>query len=289
MQAVLEATATPGLVSLDMSLESPMVTVLIAAWNAEDFMQQCLDSILDQTFQDFEIVIVDDGSTDCTSQIVRQNHDTRIRLVTLDANLGISAALNHGISIARGKYLARLDADDLALPDRLERQVSFLEENPHVIAVGGSMLEMHHGEIVGQILVEESPRLNCRLALGNQLKSSTVTMRMEALAVHHIQYDPAFANAQDYEIWTRLAAHGHLANQSELISVYRRHNNQQTTVHFARQVRLGVLAQYRYLRRVSRDGSCSFWLLVLGYGALSKNSLLFGYLSLRQVLAQRLK
>lgn len=272
-----------------MPLGSPTVTVLIAAWNAEEFIQECLDSVLDQSFEDFEIVVVDDGSTDCTSQIVRDNRDDRIRLVTLDANFGISAALNHGIQLAQGRYLARLDADDLALPDRLQKQVFFLEENPHVIAVGGSMLEMQDGEIVGRILVEDSPRLNCRLALGNQLKSSTVTIRVEALATHHIKYDPAFANAQDYEMWTRLAAHGLLANQSDLISVYRRHDKQQTAVHFARQVRLGALAQYRYLRRVSREGSCSFRLLILAYGALLKNFLLFGYLSLRQVLAQRFK
>lgn len=272
-----------------MPLNIPTVTVLIAAWNAEDFMQQCIYSVLNQSFEDFEIVIVDDGSTDSTGQLVRDIKDNRLRLLTLATNVGISAALNHGLSLARGRYIARLDADDLALPDRLQKQVSFMEDNPHVVAVGGSMLEMQSGEIVGRIMVADSPRLNCSLALGNQLKSSTVTIRMDVLEEHRLRYDPAFANAQDYELWTRLAAHGSLANQSDFISVYRRHSNQQTTKHFARQVRLGIRAQYRYLRRLPHEGSCTFRFLILGYAVLVKNILLFGYLSLRNVFTQRLK
>ncbi len=101
----------------------PAVSVILPAFNAEKYLGEALDSILSQTFADFELIAVNDGSTDRTLEILRGNSDYRIRIVSNDKNLGLAKSLNEGISKARGRYIARQDADDISLPERLNTQL----------------------------------------------------------------------------------------------------------------------------------------------------------------------
>jgi glycosyltransferase involved in cell wall biosynthesis len=116
---------------------SPKVSVVIKSYNHAPYVRQSIQSILDQSFQDFEIVVTDDGSTDGTPDVVREFSDPRIRLDVFERNRGISNAMNATIARARGELIAILNSDDFALPNRIERQVAFLDANQETAAVFG--------------------------------------------------------------------------------------------------------------------------------------------------------
>src|ERR1043165_9066720 len=115
---------------------SPHVTVLMAVYNGEPFLAKAIDSILAQTYEDFELLVVDDGSTDATPDIVRSYGDRRVRTVRNPRNIGLARSLNVGLAEARGALVARHDADDLSYPDRFRRQVEFLAAHPDVAVLG---------------------------------------------------------------------------------------------------------------------------------------------------------
>ncbi len=106
-----------------------VVTVLLPAYNAENYICRAVDSVLGQTFSDFELLIINDGSTDSTQSLLESYTDPRIKLINMPENVGLIDVLNHGLSLASGKYIARMDADDICLPTRLEKQFKFLEQN----------------------------------------------------------------------------------------------------------------------------------------------------------------
>ena len=114
----------------------PAVSVILSVYNGEKYLAEAIDSILAQTFSDFELIIVDDGSSDSTASIARAyaQRDSRIRFMQLARNMGLADARNHGIAAARGEFATMMDADDISLPQRLEKQVGFLRANP---AIGG--------------------------------------------------------------------------------------------------------------------------------------------------------
>ena len=115
-----------------MKTKEPLVTVLLPAYNSEAFVRESLQSILDQTFTDFELIVIDDASTDGTVALVKAFQDSRIRLVQKPHNTGYTDSLNNGIRLARGRYIARMDADDISLPHRFQKQVQFLDAHPDV-------------------------------------------------------------------------------------------------------------------------------------------------------------
>src|SRR5262245_19762108 len=116
--------------------ESPKVSVVIAVYNREKYVRSAVDSILSQTFSDFELLVIDDGSTDGSIAVVQSHSDPRIRLIRNHTNFGVSATRNKGIQLARGEYLAFLDSDDWAYPDRLAKQIAFLDNHSEYAAVG---------------------------------------------------------------------------------------------------------------------------------------------------------
>ena len=113
-------------------MTSATVTVLMPVYNGEMYLREAIDSILHQTFTDFEFLIINDGSTDNSETIILSYDDSRIRYEKNDSNLKLIATLNKGIELAKGKYIVRMDADDISIPDRIEKQVAFLEKNPDV-------------------------------------------------------------------------------------------------------------------------------------------------------------
>src|SRR3954468_5693657 len=120
---------------------APTVSVLLAVYNARRYLRQAIDSILAQTFTDFEFIIIDDGSTDDTLAILREyeKRDGRIRLISRP-NKGLTTTLNEGLALARGEFLARMDGDDVALPTRFEKQVTYLRDHPECVLVGSRVL-----------------------------------------------------------------------------------------------------------------------------------------------------
>ena len=117
-------------------MPNQLLTVLMSVYNGSRFLREAIESILNQTFYDFEFIIINDGSTDRTAEILATYQDKRIRIVRNSDNIGLTKSLNEGLKLARGKYIARQDADDISLPKRLERQISYLEAQPDIALLG---------------------------------------------------------------------------------------------------------------------------------------------------------
>jgi glycosyltransferase involved in cell wall biosynthesis len=206
----------------------PLASVLMPAYNAERYVGEAIDTILGQTFRDFELLIVDDGSTDRTRQIVQQyeRQDPRIRLLAR-AHAGIAATLNAGLAAARQDFIARMDADDRALPDRLDQQVAYLLGHPECVAVGGQALLIDpDGLSIGPFRVPlthaEIDRAHLAGIGGGGILHAATTMRAAALLAiggYRAEYEPA----EDFDLFLRLAEVGQLANLPAIAHEYRMH------------------------------------------------------------------
>jgi glycosyltransferase involved in cell wall biosynthesis len=206
--------------------------VVLPVHNGEDQLEAAVDSILGQTFDDLELIVVDDGSTDRSPAVLQEvaRRDPRVRVCRQEHG-GIVAALNRGAGLARAPYLARMDADDVAVPDRLAKQVTFLDTNPGVALVGGSV-EYILGEgrrLRLRSLPTEPADIADRLMAGKHcFVHPTVMMRTEALAQVG-GYRPAFEGAEDADLWLRLAERFPLANLPDVVLAKRVHPGQVST------------------------------------------------------------
>jgi glycosyltransferase involved in cell wall biosynthesis len=200
------------------------VTVLMPVYNGALFVGEAVESILGQTAGDLELLVVDDGSTDRTAEIVRGYRDPRIRLVESPANQGIVAALNRGLDLAQGKYVVRMDADDVSLPDRVEKQVRYMDQHPEVGVCGGSVqvFDAKGEEPVPVLRERRHEALACRLVFETVLAHPTVILRGE-LVRGGLRYDAGYPHAEDYELWSRAARLTRLAVLPELVLRYRAH------------------------------------------------------------------
>ena len=205
---------------------TPTVSVLMPVHNAERYLADAVGSILAQSFTDFEFLIIDDGSTD-RSRVILERHaarDARIRL-TSRPNTGYTVALNQLLGLARGELVARMDADDIALPQRLARQVAFLQANPDVVCVGSAV---HFIDAAGRLLRPGHPAMDdaeiqARVLTGDcALNHPSVMMRRAAVEAVG-GYRPEFEPAEDLDLWLRLGEVGRLVNLPEVLMHYRQH------------------------------------------------------------------
>lgn len=194
----------------------------MSVYNAEANVAAAIESILAQTYANFEFVIIDDGSTDGSRAAIEQFDDPRIRLISRP-NKGLPESLNEGIALARGRYVARQDADDSSLPTRLEREVELLERNPDVGMVGTNyMIVDEDGALLTTTSVFIHPDdLAVAQILSNQFGHGTVMMR-KSLVVDVGGYDPSAGVVEDYDLWLRIARVSKLANIPEPLYRWRR-------------------------------------------------------------------
>ncbi len=197
----------------------------MSAYNAEKYIAEAIESILSQTFKDFEFIIINDASTDSTESIIKTYTDPRIRVINNEINLGISKSLNRGLNEAHGKYIARMDSDDIALPSRLQQQFDFMEQHTD-IDIAGSWYECfgyRNGVIKTPLSHDE---IESTLFFYNCISHPTVIMRKETLDNFDVKYDESFLFAQDYELWCRVTDRFKFANIPEILLKYRVHENQ---------------------------------------------------------------
>ncbi len=203
---------------------NPLVTVLLPVYNAEKYLAEAVESILTQTFRDYELLIINDGSTDRSAEIIRSFQDKRVRLVTNETNLKLIATLNKGIELARGKYIVRMDADDISLPERLQKQVDFMETHPEVGVCGTWFAPLgRSGRIVQYPENDESIRI--MMLYQTPFCHPSVILRKEVIEKNKISYSSNFIHCEDYELWARLSSHTRFANIPEALLQYRLHEN----------------------------------------------------------------
>lgn len=203
----------------------PKVTVFIPVHNREHYIRVAVNSILAQTFEDFELVVVDDGSTDRTAEVLAGYSDPRLQVLRNPANLGIPASRNRGLEAARGEYIALLDSDDHAYPDRLARQVKYLDANPEITQVGSWCSFMDsEGRMLDKVRRQplRPDDIHAHLLFHCPVINRTVMARTAAL--QEVGYDTDFPRCQDYDMHSRLVIAGHsLANLPDILVCGREH------------------------------------------------------------------
>lgn len=205
-------------------MKDPLVTVLLPVYNAELYIAEAVESILRQTFRDFELLVMNDGSKDKSSEIIRSFKDERVRLVENESNLRLIATLNKGIKLAKGKYIARMDADDVSLPDRLQKQVSFMQAHPEV-GVCGTWFESLGAPRKVVKYPEGDAAIRIMMLYQTPFCHPSVIVRKEVLEKNDILFSPDFIHGEDYEMWIRLSPHTRFANIPEVLLQYRLHEN----------------------------------------------------------------
>jgi O-antigen biosynthesis protein len=213
---------SPGdMILMDINHKGPLVSVVMSVYNGDRFVREAVESILSQTFKSFEFIIINDGSTDGTRSILESFTDERIVLVH-QGNIGLTRSLNKGISLARGKYLARQDADDVSNPERLKKQVVFMEENPAVGLLGSRFEFIDEAGLVTRqaFLPLENEVLQEKLINICQFCHSSVLVRKELLDQVG-GYREYFKYAQDYDLWLRLSEKCEIRNLPEFLVQWR--------------------------------------------------------------------
>lgn len=191
--------------------KTPKISVLMSVYNAQDDLQQSVESILSQTFRDFEFIIINDGSSDNSAQILDQYaaQDDRIRLVHQD-NTGLTIALNKGVNMAEGEYIARQDCDDISYPERFEKQIEFMTAHPEVDLLGGNCDDLYEDGLTGQWGHYSDAELKIVPFIKNPFAHSTIMMRTAPCRTMG-GYDESFKTSQDFEFWMRFAKTGRIS------------------------------------------------------------------------------
>ena len=209
-----------------MEVTNPKVSVIMSVYNGEKHLQEAVDSILNQTFKNFEFIVINDGSTDSTAEILKSFFDERMIIINQDNRRGLTKSLNRAVSSARGEYVARMDADDVSLPERLGQQVAFLDEHTDVALLGCNFYEIDDsGNIVARKeLIPENEEIKWRLLFHNCYGHSTTIFRKECFSAVD-GYDESIFYSQDYDLWIRLSQHYNLGNLCEFLHKWRRNES----------------------------------------------------------------
>lgn len=257
-------------------MHQPDITVLMPVYNAERYLREAVDSILCQSYQAFELLLINDGSSDASSEILAAYDDPRIRLVHNPANLGLIETLNRGLALAQGQFLARMDADDISHPNRLALQREFLASHPKVAVCGGSIIVQEGTRRFLKRYPGTHQEQCCGLLFDSTLPHPGVMLRMQIMRQQGICYDPAARHAEDYDLWCRLAAYGELAALPDLLLTYRRHENQISHQQQAAQQAAAGAVRRQWLARYGLHPSEEQFELHQALGILEgKNSRLF--------------
>lgn len=206
----------------------PKITVLMAVYNGQAFLKECIDSVLNQTFKDFEFLIVDDGSTDATMDIIRSYKDDRIRSIKNEKNLSQVASLNIGLEHAEGDYVARIDADDIMFPQRLKKQLDFLTKRTGVALVGslGHAIDENGKVIAMAKLPIRNEEIIATVLLGGFILVHSSIMFRKNIILDIGKYREDFSFTEDYKLATDLLYEGYkINNMPEPLIKYRLHND----------------------------------------------------------------
>lgn len=201
-------------------MKTPRISVLMPAYNSEKYIAESIESILNQSFKDFEFIIINDGSTDGTAKIIKEyaKNDSRIRFVNHSKNKGLIGVLNEGLGLATGEYIARMDSDDISLPSRFEKQIAYMDAHPECGVLGtwfqvfGNMNDVvRHPENIGFL----------NLLINQHVGHPTVMLRKSVIDKYDFRYSPEYKHAEDFELWSRMVLVTEIHNLPEILLWYR--------------------------------------------------------------------
>lgn len=232
------------------------VSVVMSVYNGARYLREAVDSILSQTFEDFEFIILNDGSTDGSAEIIRSYSDTRIRYVENSQNIGLTRSLNQGLSLARGEYIARMDADDISFPARLEAQVRFLDSQPEIGVLGTGFQLIDQVGKTSEIL--KFPREHGLLRwmmcfCFNPIAHPTVMMRRDLVSIAG-GYDEALSTSQDFDLWGRLSGVTRLSNLPEVFLYLRKHQGNVSSTRSEQQQEHSFRISQQLISRIIQKG-----------------------------------
>lgn len=231
-----------------------LVTVLMPVYNGERYLQQAILSILNQTFEEFELLIIDDGSTDGSALIVEsfQREDERVKLIKNETNLGLIKTLNKGLDLIKTKYIVRMDCDDVARPHRIQTQIKFMETHP-AVGVCGSWINLQKASEDREYL-QAYPTTHDAIKIDMlrhcAVAHPSVTIRKAFFDQHKLRYDEAYPHTEDYELWIRAIDHFEFANIPEVLLDYNSHEENITSIHEGQQLETAQLLRLRQISKL---------------------------------------
>ncbi len=208
--------------------KNPTISVLMPVYNAAPYLKEAIESILNQTYTDFEFLIFNDGSTDESADIIRRYDDQRIVFHDSLVNLGYVTHLNKGLQEARGQYIARMDADDIAMPERFTKQIAVLEKDTHMGICGSWMKIIHTEEVIRY--PHSHQEITDRLLIENPFAHSAVMFRTDIVRIHRLQYKQDYMPTEDFKLWSEILNFSNGHNVPEVLLHYRRHSGQISSV-----------------------------------------------------------
>ncbi len=202
---------------------TPMISVLLPVYNGEKYLREAIDSILNQTYRDFEFLIINDGSTDKSVEIIQKYNDSRIKLIHNKENMGLIYTLNKGLDLANGQYIARMDADDISLPNRLKLQVDFMENHSNVGMLSGNVISIDsNSKVISQKWwVDNNLPIEWLLIWENPIAHPSVMLRCKTLLGNKLIYNENKRHAEDYDLWCNMALSTNIERLEDVVLMYR--------------------------------------------------------------------
>jgi glycosyltransferase involved in cell wall biosynthesis len=213
------------------------VTVVLPVFNGEKYIRYAMESVLQQDYTNFELLIINDGSTDKTSDIISGFKDPRLKIISHEKNLGLVNSLNEGIDLSDGDYIVRMDADDICLPGRISSQVKFMEKNPSIGASGTFYFALINGKKLFYSFPTPVNETKAMLLFNSPVAHPTAIIRRSLLRRHNLKYSSQFVHAEDYFLWSQISEHADLSNLNKYFLEYRFHDSQVTAVQASSQIK----------------------------------------------------
>jgi glycosyltransferase involved in cell wall biosynthesis len=262
----------------DSNSQKPLVAVLMTVYNASEFLKEAIDSILNQTFTEFDFVIVNDGSTDSSESIIKHYKDDRIKLLSYQENKGFAYALNVGLASISAKYIVRMDADDISLPIRIEKLVAYMEANSSIGIYGSSLKRFGKDNEIWNPAINDAA-IKARLLFATAMMHPTIIIRNEVLTSTQLKYRNNFPPSEDYDFFYRLSAFTNFANTNEVLYHYRIHTTNMTAMSFEKRIE-SKKRLYQFI--LSDFGIVPTEDELLLHFGFSKNTLLPNYTNLKK-------
>ena len=228
----------------------PKISVIMPVYNGEKYLREAIDSILNQTFSDFEFIIINDDSKDSTEEIIKSYDDNRIVYLKNEQNLGVAGTLNRGLDIAKGEYIARMDADDISMPQRFEKQVAYLDKNQDVGVLGSNVIVFTETEENKTEFPCNEKDVRIHLFINSQLAHPTVMTRRSLVEDGIYRYDSTWEGREDYELWTRIVQKSKICNLPEPLLRYRKHSLQVTKKTDGHKLEKHAVLKHKFLNEM---------------------------------------